>query len=103
MQDAMRQGGLDGTLRIWGRSKKWTSDELIRNEPLDKIDQLHWREFYVHLHAAAEGNNFNTYSWVPDQKDFGRRGYVDLHVDRSQAMSWLSRDASSFKGRTKPE
>jgi hypothetical protein len=78
------------------------SDErLRRNELLDKIDPAHWKEFFVHLHAAMQGDNFNTYSWIPDPKDFGRRGYVDLHVDRSQASSWLHRDASSFKGKTK--
>jgi hypothetical protein len=102
LQDAMRQGGSDDAIRIWGRSKKWTSDELMRKELLEKIEPAHWREFFVHLHAAIQNDNFNTYSWTPDQKDFGRRGYVDIHVDRSQAVSWLRRDASSFRGMTKP-
>jgi hypothetical protein len=34
--------------------------------------------------------------------DIGRRGYIDLHVLRSQAIQWLRRDAISFKGKTKP-
>jgi hypothetical protein len=102
LQDALRQGGADDTLRIWGKSKKWTSDELMRKELLEKIEPIHWKEFFVHLYAATQNDNFNTYSWTPDEKDFGRRGYVDLHVDRSQAMSWVREDASSFRGRTKP-
>jgi hypothetical protein len=102
LQDAMRQGGSDDRLAIWGKLKKWTSDDLMRTELLEKIEPSHWKEFFIHLHAAAQNDNFNTYSWTPDQRDFGRRGYVDLHVDRSQAISWLRRDASSFRGRAKP-
>jgi hypothetical protein len=101
LQDAMRQGGADNTLTIWGRANKWTSEQLMRNELLEKISPDHWKEFFVHLYAATQDDNFNTYSWVPDRNDFGRRGYVDLHVGRSQAMSWLRQDASSFKGKTK--
>jgi hypothetical protein len=102
LQDAMRQGGSDDRLTIWGRRKKWTSDELMRNELLEKIEPEHWKEFFIHLYAATQNDNFNTYSWTPDQNDFGRRGYIDLHVDRSQAITWLLRDASSFRGATKP-
>jgi hypothetical protein len=101
LQDALRQGGIDDALTIWGKLKKWTSDDLMRKEVLEKIEPAHWKEFFVHLFAATQGDNFNTYSWAPDRNDFGRRGYVDLHVDRSQAASWLDRTASSFKGRTK--
>jgi hypothetical protein len=100
LQDAMRQGGSDDRLTIWGKRKKWTSDELMRKELLEKIEPEHWKGFFIHLHAAAQDDNFNTYSWAPDQNDFGRRGYVDLHIDRSQATSWLNRDASFFRGKT---
>jgi hypothetical protein len=101
LQKAMRQGGADDTLTIWGGPKKWTSEELVRDELLERIPPSHWKECFVHLHAAAQDDNFNTFSWVPDRHDFGRRGYVDLHVSRSQGVSWLRRDASSFKGQTK--
>ena len=102
LQDALRQGGADDRLTIWGKLKKWTSDDLMRNELLQRIEPNHWKEFFINLFAATQNDNFNTYSWTPDQRDFGRRGYVDLYVDRSQVISWLGRDALSFKGRTKP-
>ena len=102
LQEAMRQGGADSTLAIWGKANKWTSESIMRSELLDKISPDHWREHFVHLFAATQGDNFNTYSWSPDAKNFGRRGYVDLHVGRSQAASWLRGDALPFKGRNQP-
>ena len=98
LQDAMRQGGADNTLTIWGRANKWTSEELMRNELLERIPPDHWKEFFVNLLCAPQGDNFHTKSWKPE-KNTARLGYVDLYVDRSQATSWLHRDASSFKGR----
>jgi hypothetical protein len=100
LQEAMRQGGLDNALTIWGREKKFSSDQLMQSEPLQKIEADHWKNHYVHLFAAREGDNFNTYSWL-QAGDIGRRGYIDLHVLRSQATQWLRRDAVSFKGKTK--
>jgi hypothetical protein len=75
----------------------------MRNEVLEKIKPDHWKEFFVHLFAAQDDDNFNVYSWtattVPGVQ-FGDRGYIDLHVERAQAASWLQRDAASFKGKT---
>lgn len=103
MQDAMRQAGADGTLKIWGKRNKWTSDELMRKELLEIIPADHWKEHFVHLFATKDDDNFNVYSWSPTTNPFGKRAYVDLYVERPQAMAWLRRDAASFKGRTKPQ
>jgi hypothetical protein len=73
---------------------------LMRQEPLDKIPPAHWREFRSHLFTAIDGNNFDTKTWRPTNTETAV-GYVDLHVDRNQALSWLKRDAASFKGKTK--
>jgi hypothetical protein len=101
LQEAMRQGGMDGTLTIWGKENKWSSENLMRQEVIVKIPADHWKDHLVHLFAARENDNFNTYSWSPTSKPFGRHVYVDLHVERSQATSWLRRDALSFKGKKK--
>jgi hypothetical protein len=99
MQDAIRQGGRDGTLTVWGRVQKWTDERLARNELLEKIPTTHWSEFFVSLYMGLNDDNFHTKSWHPDQK---KKGFVDLHVQRSEATVWLKRDAAPFKGRTSP-
>src|SRR5262249_20425048 len=99
LQSAMRQGGLDGFLTIWGRMKKWDVDELMRDEVLQKIPASHWADNFVHLFAAQEGDNFNVYSWKME-KAIAYKGYIDLHVERSEAENCIAQYASSFKGRT---
>jgi hypothetical protein len=101
MQKAMRQGGVDQTLTIWGRMNKWTSEELMRNESLLKIPADHWHDHFVTLFDVRAGDNFNTFSWLPKGQQ-SSKGYLDLHVERSQAAEWLRRDAVSFKGKTRP-
>jgi len=64
-----------------------------------KIPPEHWREFFVNLFPALEGNNFGVKSWSPQENS---RGYVDLHVGRAEAAAWLKREAAGYQGRTKP-
>lgn len=98
MQDAIRQGGLDGTLKLWGKLQKWSDEGLMRHEVLERIPRNHWSEFRVTLFGALEGDNFNVKSWSPKEK---AQGYLDLHVERDGVSEWLKRDAIMFKGRTK--
>ena len=99
MQDAMRQGGLDGTLTTWGKLRKWSDEQLMRREVLDKIPPEQWREFWVNLFAMRDNDNFHIRSWSPNEKS---QGYMDLHVDRAEATAWLKRDAARYKGKTRP-
>jgi hypothetical protein len=100
MQEAIRQGGLDGKITVVGRNNRWTSESLVRNEPLDKIKPDHWRDHFVHLFAARENDNFNTYSWMATPQG-AVKPYVDLHVERAGLMTWLKNDAASFRGKKK--
>lgn len=101
LAQALRQGGLDETLVVWGRLHRYPrSEALMRQEPLDKIPPTHWREFMPHLFPAMDGNNFNTKTWRPTSTETAA-GYIDLHVDRLQALQWLKSEATRFKGKTK--
>jgi hypothetical protein len=101
LQEAVRQGGLDGVLTVWGRLNRYPRSEvLMKQEPLDKIPMEHWREFKVHLFPMLDGNNLDTKTWRPKNGET-EVGYVDLHLDRSQASAWLKREAVPFKGKTK--
>ena len=98
LQDAIRQGGRDGALKLWGKLQKWTDERLMRKEVLDPIAQDHWAEFRISLFPGLDGDNFNVKSWSPKEK---AQGYCDLHVERADVDVWLRRDAVAFKGRTK--
>ncbi len=100
LQDAIRQGGSDNHLTVWGRLKRWSNESLLRNEILEKIPAEHWRAFYVHLWPACDGDNFYTKSWTPSDTP---QNYLDLHVDRREAAAWLDREAASFRGKRKPD
>jgi hypothetical protein len=108
LQDAIRQGGVDGVLNVWGKENKFRppADQLMRQAPLVVIPAWHWANYRVHIIAAQYGgDNSDTYSFLEKdegEKKVGDRGYSDLHVDRTQASSWLQRDAAQFKGRNKP-
>jgi hypothetical protein len=103
LQDAMRQGGADGSLTLWGRLNRWPNAEIImRSEVIEEIPADHWKEFRVHLFAALENDNFHTYSWHIKPSTTAEKKFVDLHVDRDESARWLQQDATAFKGRTTP-
>ena len=80
-----------------GRLKRWSDEDLLRNEILEKIPPEHWRTFYVFLFPALEGDNFHTKSWTPSDTP---QNYMDLHVNRREAETWSDRDAAAFRGKT---
>jgi hypothetical protein len=99
LQDAIRQGGLDGHLTVWGKLNRWpNAEQLMRKEVIEKIPTNHWREFRVHLFGALDNDNFRTYSWHVQPSSTAELRYIDLHVNRSEAAIWLDRDAATFKG-----
>jgi hypothetical protein len=100
LQKAIRQGASDSRLTVWGRLNKWSSEQLLKDEILEKIPAEHWRNFYVFLFPALNGDNFHTKSWTPSQTP---QNYLDLHVDLREAASWLDRDAAAFRGKTTPD
>jgi len=101
LQDALRQGGLDGNVTIWGKLNRWpNAEQLMRKEVIEEIPSEHWREFRVHLFGALDNDNFKTYSWHVQPSAAAELHYVDLHLERTRALEWLKADASSFKGKT---
>jgi hypothetical protein len=104
LQDAIRQGGLDGHLTVWGKLNRWPrAEQLMRKEVIEKIPAYHWREFRVHLIPVLDEDNFGTKSWHVSPSSTAELGYIDLHVTRSEAAIWLDRDALAFRGKTTPE
>lgn len=96
--DALRQGAVDGILKIWGRTDQRLSEPLMKNEPLREIPQAYWNSHDVDAASLAqnEGNFIVRSHNIRDTRD---DRFVDLHVARKEALRWLRKDAVPFKGR----
>ncbi|MCG2629717.1 hypothetical protein L6654_24135 [Bradyrhizobium sp. WYCCWR 13023] len=101
LQDAIRQGALDAQLTVWGKLNRWpNAPQLMQKEVLEKIPAEHFKDYRINLFAALENDNFHTYTWHILPSSSAEKGYLDLHVDRSEAANWLRLDALAFRGRT---
>jgi hypothetical protein len=95
---------------LWGR-KQHQFDELSRQEPLQEIAKSYWgRQNWIDptswmLIDARKG----TFAGILDDNFLTRtvtvtdtERYVDIHVDRAQALLWLRGAAKSFIGKNRP-
>lgn len=109
-RDGLRQAGVDGTIRIWGRMQH-QFDELSRQEPLQEIEKGYWRRqnWIDPASWMRVDTRKGTFAGIVDDNFLTRtvtvtdsERYVDIHVDRAQALLWLRGAAKSFIGRNKP-
>jgi hypothetical protein len=92
--DAIRQAGVDGSLRLFGRLEKSSFREIVGSEPLRAIPPEHWLTFKIDtMHFLRAEDNLDTVSY--DQQnpragfhDVGR--FRDIHIDRASALKWLA-------------
>lgn len=104
----LRQAGLDGRMTFWGRPNRFEMEKLVREEPLNKIPSDHWKDFRIHWPAAfeldfsksgrvvgIESDNFPVGTYSLSASNEKSRRYMDLHMDRLEALAWLKgRDGS---------
>ncbi len=108
-KDGLRQAGVDGTVNMWGR-KQHQLVELSRQEPLQPIERDYWRrqnwidptswmrvDTRKGTFAGILDDNFQTRTVTVTDTE----RYVDIHVDRAQALLWLRGAAKSFIGKNK--
>jgi hypothetical protein len=99
--NALRQAGRDGTLKFWGRPKTSQFDDVVKDQPLTMLEAQAWRTYqfnYGNLDQVQD--NFLVTLYVMSHPDEIR--YVDVHVERSEALRWLKRDAGKERGKKKP-
>lgn len=97
--DGLNQAGGDGDIRFWGRLNRNQFDSLARAERLIPIDVKHWVDFQIEPSAAITGSeNFKTLTYDPRQTANRTAGYIDLHLEREAAKTWLRLKAKSFQG-----
>ena len=98
--DALRQGGLDGSIPFWGRRDQNIFDYLTRNEPLHPIRTDHWENFEIDpisLHKTADNFDVRTYCL----RETSQKGHVDIHTEKRLALRWLKQNERNFKGKQK--
>ena len=106
LEIGLRQAGADGSIHFWGRqAPPHTSDRILDQYPLVKILPQHFEKYNLYGAAVAfvaappsdTHLNRETKTFV-FSSDGG--AYIDLHVDRDEAIKWLQHAANSFRGTT---
>jgi len=97
------QAGLDCQIEFWGRKDIDAAEEVIRSNPLQPVPGGHWLEFAVEpVRFVTSTDNFFTRSY--EFPSLEKRGYLDLHLNREQALKWLDTTAEiSRKANLKEE
>lgn len=95
---ALRDAGSTEEVQFWGREKK-IHDSVTRRQALGKIDAKYWLEFQIDGMSCLEcsggdatgiaSDNFQTKT-QDDANQAKRRLYVDIQLDRTQAIKWLA-------------
>ncbi len=90
----LRQAGLDGELRFWGRPHLFR--DINRHEPLHEISKGHWSKFQIDSTDLIQATgNIDARTYTPGDSV---KGYIDLHVHRRPAHRWLRKKAKTYKG-----
>ncbi len=94
---SLRQAGVDGKIKFFGKPKHGVGFEmLVDGDPLRAIDGEEWLRYKIDQVGVLDGNGRlstdNRGLATYDMADiYSTDGYVDLHVDRKQAMRWLAK------------
>lgn len=100
--EGLRQAGLDGAIRFWGRQNRNEFESLNRREPLVEIPASHWRDWSIDWHSVIPAtDNFQTRDENPLADRLPRRepgAHLDLHLDREAALDWLRSEALNYRG-----
>lgn len=93
---AISQAGLDCHIELWGRKDIDAAEEIIRSNPLQPVHAGHWLEFAVEpVSFVSSTDNYYTRSY--EFPSLEKKGYLDLHLNREQALKWLDTTAESSR------
>ena len=94
---AISQAALDCQIEIWGRKDSDdATEEMIRARPLQPVPAGHWLQFAVEpVSFVTSTDNYHTRSYEFPSLEV--KGYLDLHLNREQTMSWLDTTAESSR------
>jgi hypothetical protein len=106
--EGIRQAGLDGVVRTWGR-KANMFDSITKSEPLLELPKTYWENYKLNAVAALK-TIYKDNSGLSDDNfpisthniagDIGGR-CQDIHLHTEQSLEWLNAEAEQYKGRNK--
>ena len=108
LANGLQQAGLDGRVKFWGR-KESRFGFFTEDEPLDEIPATFWRsnkiDSFSCLVHSADGpaieitkDNRQTKTKHTFSDDRQTQAYIDIYLERKNAVKWLKNEASAFKG-----
>jgi hypothetical protein len=100
--NGLRQAAVDREVTLYGRSGcRHMPPQYWDNYPLQPIPPEHLCSHWIDIASALHDENFETKKmYAAGCDDHGAVGYVDLWIDRKQALAWLRREGREWKGRT---
>jgi hypothetical protein len=99
--DGLRQAGVDGAIRFWGKYNPHGQEEAAVTEPLIPIPVEHWRDYEIEAGSAintANNETTATYNFKRSNSCL-RGGYLDIHLHEPEAVKWLNTSAETYRGR----
>jgi hypothetical protein len=108
LEIGLRQAAADGAISFWGRKTQPSTPVTILDYfPLIRIQPEHFAEFQPFILSAAfcssrsnAETSFDNCKTKTVSNIDNAVGYIDLHIGKDDAISWLEETANSFRGRT---
>lgn len=100
LTNALRQAGMDGALKFWGRPITGPFDKLVRDEPLILLEPAIWRTHQFSYGMLGELED-NFYCRITDPINQNAMKYGDIHVEKVTGLRWLKMDAAKERGKKK--
>ena len=100
--NGLRQAAVDREVTLYGRSGcLHMPQQFWDNYPLQPIPVEHLCSHWIDIASALHDEIFETKKvYAVGSTDHGAVGFVDLWVDRKQALKWLKHDGREWRGRT---
>ena len=101
LANGIRQAAVDGDLTIYGRRGcRDLHQEYWDQFPIQRISAEHFHEYAIQIIPAMGGQNRDAQTYQLDAQRHDQACFVDLWLDRREALRWLRSTGESWKGRT---
>jgi hypothetical protein len=97
--DGVRQAGIDGAIKLWGRRNPYGEKEASVTEPLILIPADHWHDYQFETGSVVNSSDNSAVATYDFKRGTLRDGFLDIHIHESDAIRWMNRTAEEHRGR----